>query len=112
MAEPRREETSEGWSCQSQGNPPLCGHASRQRRHPTPTASALALHRVGPDVGLRVLRRPLPKPRHTARSRPTSSGLCSPARIGPAGETKDRRGYEADKSSEWRGRFSEHHQAD
>jgi hypothetical protein len=29
-----------------------------------------------------------------------------------AGETKDGRKHEADKSSEWRGRFSEHHQAD
>jgi hypothetical protein len=41
-----------------------------------------------------------------------SSGLNSPARVGLAGETKDRREHEADKSSEWRGRFSEHHQPD
>jgi hypothetical protein len=31
---------------------------------------------------------------------------------GPAGETKDRREHDADKSSGWRGRFSEHHQAE
>ena len=31
---------------------------------------------------------------------------------GAAGETKDRREHEADKSFEWRGRFGEHHQAD
>ena len=46
---------------------------------------------------------------------PTSSAIFTmlpPAGIGPAGETKDRREHEADKSSEWRGRFSEHHQAD
>jgi hypothetical protein len=43
-----------------------------------------------------------------------SLDICtmSQTRIGTARETKDRREHEADKSSEWRGRFSEHHQAD
>ncbi len=34
------------------------------------------------------------------------------AGIGRAGEMKDRREHEADRSSGWRGRFSEHHQPD
>jgi len=41
-----------------------------------------------------------------------SWGYAPPAGIGPADETKDRREDEADKSSDWRVRFSEHHRAD
>jgi protein SCO1/2 len=40
-----------------------------------------------------------------------SRAILPPAGMGPAGETKHRREHEADKS-QWRGRFSEHHQAD
>ena len=41
-----------------------------------------------------------------------SPGYTPLPRIGRAGETTDRREHEGDKSSEWRGCFSEHHQAD
>ena len=61
------------------------------------------------------IKRPPIRARTTAgRSSSAAWNGLSPGCTARAGlaKTKDRREHEADKSSEWRGRFSEHHQAD